>query len=115
MPSYPEAALPSEVACSAKLLYHIQTDGSAWLVRLEWAVPPPQDHRDSFEEALSEAVAEWRFTPARELAPKKMPDGSIEPEPRPIPTAVNAIIRFRMEEGKPVVEQATDRGDPENR
>ncbi len=104
LPRYPESALQSEVTCTARLLYHIQTDGSATLVLLEWDVPPPDEHLKAFEKAIKEAVGGWEFTPARRYVSTKMPDTSIRLVPKTIPKAGRALIRFRVEKGRAVVE-----------
>ena len=93
-----------QVACSARVLYHIETSGSATLVRLEWDAPPPEQHREAFELAIQEAMAEWEFQPAMRVRGKKLPDGSTVPETRLVPKASYAVIRFRVVEGRGVVE-----------
>ena len=104
LPGYPESAVAFEVKCTARLLYHIQTDGSATLVRLEWEVPPPPEHLTRFEEKIQEAVASWEFIPAKKWVPTKMHDGSTTTVPHPIPKAERAVVRFRVEDGAGVVE-----------
>ena len=101
---YPESAVADEVACTARLLYHILRDGSVTLVRLEWDEPPPPEHQASFEEKIREAILSWRFIPAKKWVPTRFEDGSITPVPQPIPIAERAIVRFRVEEGQGVVE-----------
>jgi len=104
LPRYPDAALGDEVHCTARLLYHIEVDGTASLVRLEWDPAPAAEYREAFEKAIREAVATWSYTAARRYRWKKNPDGSLEFEERAIPTARRAIIRFRVEKGRGVVE-----------
>ena len=104
LPEYPESALPDEVGCVARLLYHILKDGSATLVRLEWDEPPPPEHQGSFEDSIREAMLGWRFIPAKKWVPTKMEDGSTTTVPQAIPKAERAIVRFRMEDGRGVVE-----------
>ena len=104
LPGYPESALPDEVACVARLLYHILRDGSVKLVRLEWDEPPPAGHRGSFEESIRKAILGWRFIPAIKWVPTRMEDGSTKTVPQAIPKAERAIVRFSVEEGRGVVE-----------
>jgi len=103
-PSYPDSALSEEIACAAKLLYHIQKDGSVTLVRLEWDEPPPSRFEESFEEEIRTAMLAWRFIPAKKLVPTTLEDGSIDLVPHPIPKAERAIVRFRVQEGRGIVE-----------
>jgi hypothetical protein len=103
-PGYPEAALADEIACSARLLYHILRDGSAKLVRLEWEAPPPPEYETAFEEEILQAMASWRYTPARKMVPVKHEDGSTELVLEPVPKAERAIVRFRVEQGRGIVE-----------
>ena len=104
LPTYPPSALEHGVACSARLLYHIQTDGSATLVRLAWDSSPPQEHLEAFESAIRAAVATWEFKPAMQLRLKTLADGSARFDKRVIPKAGHAIIRFRVDEGKAVID-----------
>lgn len=104
LPTYPARALEDRVACAAQLLYHIQTDGSATLVRLNWDPAPPPGHEEAFESAIRDAVATWEFVPAYQLRFKELPDGSPSFEKRLIPKARRAVIRFRVEAGQPIVE-----------
>lgn len=102
--SYPESAVADEVACTARLLYHILEDGTVRLVRLEWDEPPPTEHRASFEEKIREAILGWRFIPAKKWIPTSLDDGSRTTVPQPIPKAERAIVRFRVEDGQGIVE-----------
>jgi len=104
LPTYPNAAVNDGVACTAELLYHIETDDSATLVRLTWDLPPPSDHLDAFETAINDAVATWEFAPGYQLRLVERADGTMSYEKRPIPKARRAVIRFRVEGGKGVVE-----------
>ncbi len=104
LPAYPESALADEVSCSARILYHIETDGLATLVRLGWDVPPPDAHAAAFESSIHDAVAAWRFDPATRLNPGRRPDGVVTYSRQVIPKAVNVLIRFRVEGGRAVVE-----------
>jgi hypothetical protein len=104
LPTYPSLAINDGVACTAELLYHIETDGSATLVRLTWDLPPPADHVDAFESAINDAVAAWEFVPGFQLRFKERADGTMSYEKHLIPKARRAAIRFRVEGGKGVVE-----------
>jgi hypothetical protein len=104
LPTYPNSALNEGVTCTAELLYHIETNGSATLVRLTWNLPPPSDHRDAFESAINDAVTTWEFTPGYQLILVERADGTMRYEKRLIPKARRAMIRFRVEGGKGVVE-----------
>ncbi len=104
LPEYPETAVAGEVACVARILYHVETTGEARLVRLEWDEAPPQAHVAVFEDAVRTALSRWSFTPAVRIVPKRMEDGSIEPRRTPVPNAQHALIRFRVEDGKAIVE-----------
>ncbi len=104
LPVYPSQALEAEVACSARLLYHVERDGTARLVRLEWESAPPQEHLEVFEASIRNAIANWDFAPAQKIVPVKQPDGSIEPDGQPVPYAQHAIVGFRVVEGRGVVE-----------
>jgi len=103
-PRYPDAAVSDGIACVAQLLYHIETDGTAKLVRLEWEDPPPPEHLTEFEETIRAAVSEWAYIPAIRLVPTKMPDGSTVTERRPVPKARHAVVRFRVVNGEGVAE-----------
>lgn len=104
LPEYPAAALEDRVTCTARLLYHIQTDGSADLIRLEWDAAPPEQHVAAFEASIDRTVETWKFVPAIRLIPRQASDGGQTYESKVIPKAGRALIRFRVEEGKPVVE-----------
>ena len=104
LPTYPESAIATEIDCTARLLYHILRDGSVTLVRLEWDVPPPRQHRAEFEETIREAILEWRFIPGKKWVPTKLEDGSTRTIPQAIPKAERAIVRFHVVEGQGVVE-----------
>ena len=104
LPTYPESALPNAVACVARILYHVETSGHATLVQLEWVEPPPAEYVTDFEEAIRTGVSEWRYWPAVRVVPERQADGSIEPVRTPVPRAQHALIRFRVEDGKAVVE-----------
>jgi hypothetical protein len=104
LPSYPEAAIADEIRCEARLLYHIETDGTARLVRLEWDLPPPDERRDAFESAIRNAVAGWEFVPSQRWTPVETEDGSTRRRPKPIPKAGRALVRFRVVDGTPIVE-----------
>jgi hypothetical protein len=104
LPEYPEAALGDAIACVARVLYHVETSGNATLVRLAWVEPPPAEHIADFEEAIGTGISKWRFIPALRVVPEKQTDGSIEPMETPVPTAQHAFVRFRVEDGKAVVE-----------
>jgi len=103
-PRYPDAALADEVACAARLLYHILTDGSVALVRLEWEEPPPLEVQAAFEESIQEAIAGWRYNPGRKWIPTKLEDGSTTTVPQSIPKAERALVTFRVEGGQGIVE-----------
>jgi hypothetical protein len=103
LPSYPEVALADEVKCAARLLYHIQIDGSVTLVRLEWDEPPSSEYQLAFEEAIRDAIATWRYIPAKKWVPTKM-EGAIRTVPHAIPKAERAIVGFHVEEGHGIVE-----------
>lgn len=103
-PQYPKSAIEEEISGRAKLLYHVERDGSATLVRLEWLSAVPENHLEAFESAIETAVAGWTFTPARRIVPVTQPDGSIEPEMQPVAQAFRVIVRFRVEDGAGVVE-----------
>lgn len=102
-PGYPESAVGDRVACRASILYHVQTDGSARLVRLEWEAAPPESYRGAFESAIRAAVETWRFEPAYQLVFTERPEGPVY-EKRRVPHAAGARLRFRVEDGKPVVD-----------
>lgn len=103
LPEYPQAALTDEVACSAEVLYHIETDGGARLVRLEWEIAPPDEHRAVFETAIRDAIAGWRFVPAKRIRRDFDADGKLHWEEQPIPKAKRALIDFRVVEGRGTV------------
>jgi hypothetical protein len=104
LPAYPEAALDEAVACVARILYHVETSGRATLVRLEWAEPPPTQHLEAFEESIRNAVSEWTFHPAVRIEREQRADGSIEGVTTSQPKALHAFVRFRVEDGKAIVE-----------
>ena len=104
LPAYPLSALGDAVACTARLLYHIETDGSASLVRLEWDEPPPPEHTDAFVSAIDAAMARWEFEPGRRWIKRTQPDGTSKREMQLIPKSGRALIRFRVDDGKPVVD-----------
>jgi hypothetical protein len=104
LPAYPPPAVDEEVACTARILYHMETDGTATLVELTWGPPPPTDHLPAFESAIEEAVASWRFNPAYQLIYEKRAGEVVGFEKRLIPKARSAAIHFRVEGGKGVVE-----------
>ena len=104
LPRYPTSALEDRVACTARLLYHIQTDGSVTIVRLVWDPAPPQDHVEAFESAIRDAAATWEYMPAYRLRHKERDDGTAGFEKQLIPKARRAVIRFRVEGGQAVVE-----------
>ena len=104
LPIYPKTALDDAVACVARILYHVEMSGEATLVRLEWDEPPPVEHLVDFEEAIGAAVAEWKFHAAFRIIPETQDDGSIEPVQKLLPKALHALIRFRVENGAPIVE-----------
>lgn len=104
LPVYPQSALAEEVSCAARLLYHIQKDGRVTLVRLEWDDPPPVEHQQRFEESIQAAMAEWRFVPAVKIVSTELADGSLDLTRQPIPKAERAIVRFRVQDGRGVVE-----------
>lgn len=103
-PVYPESVVAEEVSCTARLLYHIQQDGLVTLVRLEWDDPPPADHQELFEESIRTAILEWRFLPAVKIVATELDDGSLDLERQPVPKAERAIVRFRVEGGRGIVE-----------
>ena len=103
-PAYPESVVTEGVSCAATLLYHIQKDGSVSLVRLGWDDPPPPEYEDRFEGEIRTAMLEWRFIPAKKWVPTELEDGSIDLVPHPIPKAERAIVRFRVEQGRGIVE-----------
>lgn len=104
LPVYPASALPAEVSCVARILYHTETDGTSSLVRLDWETAPPEVHREAFATAIREAVASWVFKPAVRVVPTTLPDGAVEPSREPVRHAGRAVIRFRVESGVPIVE-----------
>lgn len=104
LPRYPGSALEEGVACTARILYHVEVSGRATLIRLEWDVPPPPVHLGAFEKAITDAVAGWAFNAAFRIIPETRDDGSIEPRHQPIPQAQHALVRFRVEDGQAVVE-----------
>jgi len=104
LPQYPSSALGDGVTCVARILYHIEVSGQATLVRLEWDIAPPADHLEAFEKSIVDAVALWAFHAAYRIIPETRDDGSIEPRNQSIPQAQHALVRFRVEDGKPVVE-----------
>jgi len=104
LPIYPESALEAAVACVARILYHVETSGQATLVRLEWKEPPPTEYLIMFEEAIRTAISQWAFHPAIRIVPERQDDDSIEAVQTPVPKALHALIRFRVENGKAVVE-----------
>lgn len=105
LPTYPSSALEDRIACTVQLLYHIQTDGSATVARLEWNPGPPQIHVEAFESAIRDAVGNWEFIPAYQMRSKRGADGNVTSfEKHLIPKARDAVIRFRVEDGKAIVE-----------
>jgi len=104
LPQYPSGALEDGVACTARILYHVEVSGQATLVRVEWDVAPPSIHLGAFENSIADAVASWSFTAADRIIPEMQEDGSIESQIQPVPQAQHALIRFRVEDGKAVVE-----------
>ena len=103
-PVYPESAIEARVTCAARLLYHIETDGTASVARIDWDVAPPEPHAPAFEATIHDAVATWRFQPAFQQVFRELPDGSYRFEKKPIPKAVTAVIRFRVVDGVPIVD-----------
>ena len=103
-PAYPPAGLPTEQACIARVLYHVEPDGSATLVHLEWDVPPGDAFTKLFEASIRDAIAGWEFSPAHRIITTEFPDGSRDSEAIPIKYADRAVIRFRVLEGRGVVE-----------
>jgi hypothetical protein len=104
LPAYPEAALGDSVSCVAEILYHVETSGQATLVRLGWVEPPPRTHVAAFEDTIRTVMVDWLFKPAERVEPEQRPDGTIEPIRTPVPVAQHAYIRFRVENGTPVVD-----------
>jgi len=104
LPLYPDSALPSEVTCVGRILYHVEVDGSATLVRLNWDVAPPDRFMAAFELAIRAAIDDWEFRPAVQVTPEKHPDGTVTPQNKFVPKARYAVIRFRVEQGQGVVE-----------
>ncbi len=92
------------MACTARILYHVEVSGQATLIRLEWDVAPPPGHLEAFEDSITDAVDGWEFTAAFRIIREARDDGSIEPRIQPIPQAQHALVRFRVEDGKAVVE-----------
>ena len=82
----------------------VTASGQATLVRLEWDEPPPAAYVSEFEEAIRTAISQWSFIPAVRIVPKTRADDSIEFNRTPIPNAQHAFIRFRVEDGKAIVE-----------
>jgi outer membrane biosynthesis protein TonB len=103
LPTYPPEALPSEIACTAYLLYHTEMDGTATFVRVDWIEPPPDDFLAAFESAVERAVQSWEFEPAFKIVPTEMDDGAIEPVIKKIRFASRARIRFMVVDGVGVV------------
>ncbi len=104
LPQYPGSALEDAVACTARILYHVEVSGTATLIRVGWDVAPPPVHLDAFEKSLADAVARWAFNAAYRIIPETRDDGSIETRHQPIPQAHHALVRFRVEDGQAVVE-----------
>ena len=103
-PDYPRQALPSEQACAARILYHVEEDGSATLVRLEWDQAPDTSYLKLFEGTIRDAIAGWEFSPAHRLTIYENQDGVMESKAIPIKYADRVIIRFRVVDGRGVVE-----------
>ena len=103
-PEYPLEGLSTSQECMARILYHIEVDGSATLVRLEWDPAPGDGFLKLFEDSIREAITGWEFSPSHRLVPTEQPDGSIEPKAVPIKSADRVIIRFSVIEGRGVVE-----------
>jgi hypothetical protein len=103
-PSYPMEALPFVQSGTARILYHIEVDGSATLVRLEWDPGPDDDYLKLFEDSIQTAMAGWEFAPAHRIMTTEHPDGSIDSNAVPIKSADRVIIRFQVIDGKGVVE-----------
>ncbi|ANM30377.1 hypothetical protein ABI59_13555 [Acidobacteria bacterium Mor1] len=104
LPEYPAAALADQVDCTAELLFHILTDGTAKVVRLEWNPAPPEQHKEAFEQAIHTAVADWEFVPGFRWIRRTDDDGQVRVEKQDIPKGRTVRIRFRVEGGKAVVE-----------
>ncbi len=104
LPAYPTTALADQVDCTAELLFHILTDGTAKVVRLNWNPAPPEEHREAFDQAIRTAVAGWEFVPAFRWIRRTDDDGQVRVEKQDIPKGRNVRIRFRVEGGKAVVE-----------
>lgn len=104
LPDYPASALGDEIACSVEILYHVQTDGSVRIVRLDWRLMPPREHLQAFEDALAAAVAGWRFEPAWRYRQVEDEEGKPRFVVQKIPSAQRVLIRFRVEHGQAVVE-----------
>jgi outer membrane biosynthesis protein TonB len=104
LPNYPKTALADSVDCRVRLLFHIEIDGTARMVRLAWEHAPPVPHVAAFESAIHSAVATWQFEPAKRYDYRMDDEGKIDVSGKPIPKARNAIISFRVENGRPVVE-----------
>jgi hypothetical protein len=97
-------ALPFIQSGTARILYHIEVDGSATLVRLEWDPAPDNDYIKLFEGSIQTAMAGWEFAPAHRIMTTEHPDGSIDSKAVPIKSADRVIIRFQVIDGKGVVE-----------
>ena len=104
LPVYPPSALEDGIACTARLLYHIETGGNASLVRLQWDDPPPPEHTNAFAASIESAMATWEFEPARRWILRTQPDGTEKREMQVIPKSGRALIRFRVDNGRPVVD-----------
>ena len=103
-PQYPATGLPTSEACTARILFHVEVDGSVTPVRLEWEHPPDADFLKLFESSIRDAMAGWEYSPAHRIITTEQPDGSIEPKAIPIKAADRVIIRFRVVDGLGVVE-----------
>ena len=103
-PDYPPQALPTGQACAARILYHVEVDGSATLVRLEWDKAPDTSYLKLFEDSIRDAMAGWEFSPAHRLMIHEDQNGVLGSKAIPIKYADRVIIRFSVLDGKGIVE-----------
>jgi hypothetical protein len=103
-PDYPPEAVDGAQECTARILFHVEVDGTVTLVRLEWDPEPDSGFLQLFEDSIRNAMAGWEYSPAHRIITTEKPDGSIDSKAIPIKSADRVIIRFRIVDGKGVVE-----------
>ena len=104
LPAYPPQAMDAQVSCEIRLMYHVETDGSAAAVRFNWVLRPPDTYLKAFEAAILEAISEWKFKPAIRHLTRQMPDGSVDTETQAVTRSKWIIIRFQVVDGQGVTE-----------